>query len=615
MVDIHTLITQNFEQNIHYLQQNHPKLFSKLSAYENAIEKGLYTQKYELIYEKENFDVHELSTNTNLYSLQSKEYTKLATESVTLDSDNDCFRTLPLEDEALFSAIEQEKIIKYPLKTLQKFIFFGTGLGLHINTIIEKFSLQSVLIIEDDLELFRLSLFTTNYKYLSKKCELYFSIFEETAEFLPTSSTFLNSYHYYNTTLKFFTMLNHTTSKIQEFQLAISTQAHLTFLYKDFFLQLLQPLENLTKGYKFLTRKSSFEQLRKPFILLGAGPSLEEEIIPLKESQDSFIIVAVSATLAYLESQNIHVDIIIHLDAFENAFAHFMKIKNKEYFSNSIVFCSAKTPHKVLNYFTKENIYLFEDTISYKTDSLKPASPCVGSLAYQVLLLLKVPTIYLLGLDLSIDTHSGATHSASHNYTKILDINKKVEEVSPTSYKEYLLEIEANQGGITLTTPHFLYSIETINLSSKLLKKSTVYNLGNGAKFQDIQTKSFSEILLMDFTESVSIQGSLFTLEDKKNLKNHLSLFQKKFPKTEEKTSLEILIYIDKYFSKSELLAKYPIAKFINLYLATVLPPLFDLVNRKEYAQINIQEIQDMLLRNILQKTSLYTQEVNKSMK
>ena len=611
MLDIQTLIAQNFEQNISYLQKKQPLLYDKISEYESAVERGLYKEKYELIYENNNFDVHEYSSNNKLYNLQTTEYVTLATQSINLDSQTDCFSTFNIENEPLFSNIDKKELQGTQLLKLYKFLFFGTGLGLHISAITEKFSLKSIFIIEDDLELFRLSLFTTNYAHLSEKCELFFSVFEETQEFLLTSESFLNSLHQYNATLKFFTMLNHSNAKIKEFQLALSTQPHLTFLHQDLFKQLLQPLANLKSGYKFLTKESSLNTSISPFILIGAGPSLEAQIASLQNTQENFIIVALSATLSYLEANNIRVDIVVHLDAFEAAFVHFEKIKEKSYFANSLAFFSAKTPKKVLDYFEKENIYLFEDTTSYKKDSLKPSSPCVGSLAYQILLLLKVPTLYLLGIDLSIDSKSGATHSQSHNYTQTLDTSSRVSTDEDVKYKESLFEFPANRGGVTLTTAHFLNSIEAINLSTKYLKSSEVYNLSSGAKFEKIDAIEFPKASTTQQIESLFLNGSFFTQKDMTSLKKSLTSLEKSLPSlTSETFSQEQLLHIDTHFSQEQLLQKYPIYKVINLYLRTTIPSLFNIYNRTSNQNRELHSLQLLLLKKIQEKVLTYINTV-----
>ena len=52
MQDINTIITKNFNDNIEYIQEHHPKLFTKLSEYDAAVTNGHHKERYELIYER-----------------------------------------------------------------------------------------------------------------------------------------------------------------------------------------------------------------------------------------------------------------------------------------------------------------------------------------------------------------------------------------------------------------------------------------------------------------------------------------------------------------------------------------------------------------------------------
>ena len=65
------------------------------------------------------------------------------------------------------------------MKNLLKFIFCGVGLGFHIAEIQNKVKSSLIFIMEDNLEIFRLSLFTTNYQSISEQARLFFSIMDD----------------------------------------------------------------------------------------------------------------------------------------------------------------------------------------------------------------------------------------------------------------------------------------------------------------------------------------------------------------------------------------------------------------------------------------------------
>ena len=186
MQDINNIVTKNFNDNISYIQVSHPKLFEKLAALESAIEQGHYKQRYELVYENDYFDVFEKETGKYLYCKNSITHASLASQSIDYKLQENLFEGFhkhDISEEQLYEYIEKEPfehqmsgfapIMYYThknssydktLKTIDKFIFFGVGLGLHVGAIDKKIASKVYLIVEDDLELFRLSLFVQTIK-------------------------------------------------------------------------------------------------------------------------------------------------------------------------------------------------------------------------------------------------------------------------------------------------------------------------------------------------------------------------------------------------------------------------------------------------------------------
>ncbi len=62
---------------------------------------------------------------------------------------------------------------------INKFIFIGTLLGVHLNDFHNSLNAKSYLIIEPNIEIFRLSLFLCDYESLSKNSKLFFAINED----------------------------------------------------------------------------------------------------------------------------------------------------------------------------------------------------------------------------------------------------------------------------------------------------------------------------------------------------------------------------------------------------------------------------------------------------
>ncbi len=615
-LDINTLISHNFQENVAYFQEKHPLVFQKLQEFELALEKQYYHKKYTLVYEDNAFDIIENSSSLSLYNKQAHHFAKLATKGINLDTQYETFQLLsdPLPQLANFFHIDKEK--ENLVKSFTKMIFFGVGLGIHLDDVATKTSAQTLLLVEDDLELFHTSLYTINYAKLALKYTLYFSIFDEKEIFEQTAQTFIDNQNFSNAYIKFFAMLHHNEEKIKIFHLLVSTQPYLRFSYIDLLKENIQAIKNTDAGYSFLSKTASLEHLNKPFILLAAGPSLEKNIEWLKQYQHSFYIVAISALLAYLEELSIKVDIIIHLDSMQGANIHFQKVQSFSYFQNSLVLCSSKTPESILQHFQKEQLLLFETGTRYKTDSLKPAAPCIGSLSFQLLLLLKVKKIFLLGLDLAIDKQSGATHSSSHSYKEKLSLSAIATEQESIDYKHSLISIQGNLTQEMFTTPHFLTSIESINLSTQFFKHSfqEIFNLSDGAKFTNIHALEIKKTNLKTIQKSpIVLKYTPLNQQDIQNLQIHLSVAKElytqlsKYPKVSTQNQLtEQFKAIYSLIHKDIMLGEYEIYKILDLYIQTVFIQIFDRLNHYNKA-IDIQKLHAFILNDMKKIIKIYT--------
>ncbi len=641
-------ITKNFNDNIAYLQVFQKEVYSKLAALDDAIEKGYYQEKYELVYESSYFDVYEKMTKNFLYGKDSSTHAMLASQSIDYELNDNLFKGFheyimddaelevykqktPFEDPmSEFAPImhycQQNSLKNKRLKTLDKFVFFGTGLGLHISSIHEKISSEVYFIIEDDLELFRLSLFTTNYAKLALDAQLIFSIFEDKNEFSKISKEFLDTKYYYNHYIKYFHLLSHSEEKHEQFHLAIASGAHFSFDYNVLLTQNLKPLDYIFGNYKFLNKELTFTDNifdKKHFLVLGAGPSLQKNIEWLRQNHKSFIIVAVAATLTLLEKENIFPDIIVHLDAYHASIELFENIKSIDFIKNSICFFSDKIDLDVIKFFDEKNVFLFENGTNYKINSIKPSAPCVGSIAYQILLILKVKNIYLLGLDLALDSKTGKTHIDSYVDMKIISIENHTTKDEIFGYSESLFKIEGNLSKEVFTNARWQTSIDIINLSTKLLKqgRQNIFNLSDGAKFININSKKVQDLELRKVSDKDDTYKYLFDLcmlNSSRNLNsielNSLDeklLHAKKLLQLVEKYKnwhqfslgqiMENIIILKESLTNENEIENYQISRVIDLYLRYILSYLFDFINSDvlEERELHMYNLYQLIVKHL----------------
>ncbi len=525
-----------YRENLLFFQETDLRLYKKIKDFEIAIEKNYYEEKYSLEYKEEGyFDVLELESGNFLYGKNSNDYATLAASSVNFEKVDNLFETfydmnfekvdketLESTDLIVYNKVAVASLINYSnehankLNTtmikLYKFIFVGAGLGTHITAIHEKLKSNAYFVVEDDLELFRLSLFVTNYKQITDEgSEIYFSVFDEPSEFKNMVQIFINQHYVYNHYIKFFRMLSHNDQKLKVIQNILASQTHLTFNYAALMTSLLRPLEYLENGYKLLNIATSYEDTplaKKPILIIGAGPSFDANIEWFKENHQKFIVVIVSALMAKLEELNIKPDIITHLHGFSDAMPHIEKVKDMHFFDETIGLFGGMSYPDFTARFKKENIYIFEGSSRYKTDFGGLTSSNIGSVSYGLMLILDARESYLLGLDFATDQKTGQTHADVHAHTRHIDLTLKEEVGGGITIKNEIMEVEGNFQEKVYTSVLFDAMRRECNAVSKTFHtpQNRSYNLSDGAKIDtaeplEPQSKQIEELQTIDKQE------------------------------------------------------------------------------------------------------------------
>ena len=657
---------RTYHDNIRYLQEQQPRLFDKLAAFDNAVEHGHYEEKYALEYTEEGyFDVKELSTGNYFYGVDSREYAKKAQKLTNFSKEESSFKTFYdydfSEDELAMYASKSidensyyayapimhetkeatKKIVEPKMSEIKKFIFFGVGLGMHITTIDEKVKAENYLIVEDDLELFRLSLFVTNYQMLSKHARLFFCVFEEDDIATAIFKQFLEKSFYYNHYIKYFQMQSSDDSKMKVMHTTIAGQNHLIFLFAAYFKVYLRSLEYLKEGYNFLdmSQKDVIHDTfgEKPVMIVAAGPTLGKNLDWLEKNQDKFVIVALSATLSVLEKRGIKPDVVTHLDPFEKTcMVHIDKLEDKGFIKDCLLFCGSQTPKVLFENFKKENIYIAQVNLTYKKSFSYIEPICVGSATYMMLINLGVRSLYTLGLDLALDSKTGMSHGAEHAYNKKLDISKVDEIEDSMGYLKAVVKIKGNFEEERMATLTFHKSIVAINNFTKVYKKEyqNVYNLNDGAyledfiptyikdidldALEDIDKVLYKEILQKELTRKSSHSVSEEELLSMKRRLSYVQELAKKIEKSEQPQSFNRSLYKSQLLGLTlDILDEYD-SEAVDLhntylsYLNFILPFIFDMLNTQNMKNEKryIKKVHKLLVQHCLEIAKHYEEHV-----
>jgi len=638
MQDIESIAIQNYKDNMAFFKEKHPALHNKLLALDTILNDGSYPQKYDLEYKDGYFDIIELNSKTYLYNQDSDKLSQELVDKITYKKNEHTFKSFRktnfdantkdyLKTKSAYTSFSTiAEIMDYYYKNtddsmsmekIDKFIFLGTGLGVHIAKAIKKFNLQVILIVEDDIELFRLSLFTTNYKKALEKCIAHFSVAQNSTEFSNTFNSFFTQAFFKNQYIKFNIFSSSYEEKIQEIRSLLITRPEATYTHDRLLLKNKMVIDKIIKNYKFLNvLKHSEEKFfkDKPWLVVGAGPSLHHNAQWLIENQDKFIIITVFSALNTLKKLGVKPDIITHIDEDPNNYTTKMlldTIGDLSFLDESIVFLSASVMNLLFDQFDKERVYLHEDRTKYKMVSSTLQIGSVGETVYSMALIFNASNIYMLGLDLAL-SDEGHTHSPDHilpqNIQDKKDISFDDDKVEDFSLRDSTINIKGNFRNIVKTTPLFAFSIPILNGKTKTLKtkEQTVYNLSDGAYFENtIPLK----------VEDVKTQNNI----DKKNIFKELKELFDKYSTTElEGKELDALkcrkAQIDDYYVILETFKNSPQSNS-EIFMASYIRFATDLLSHK--CKFELHDILTIYFLKIASYIDdfLYTKEITNKKK
>lgn len=527
--EIQNFVVSTYNENIDYLKKSHPTLYENLSLFNMAIELNQIKNTFDLEYKDNYFDLVNLNTKEFFYNNNSLEISKNIVDSqVDFNPRNNSFKAFyeqnfsdeiaklvlrkPIDE---INAMGNAPIINYVNKNLPqieslneiyKYIFFGLGLGIHIPIIHERIKAKFYLIVEPSLEIFKLSLFVTNYSKLAQEAKIIFSIADNEFQFREKFDTLYCDSFIDNHYFKFFKLTDNCNIYMKTIQNFLISQSYYLYSYDRTFSSIFRTNTYITNKYKILniSKVLNLEFSKKPILLLAAGPSLQKNIKFVKQNQDKFIIIAIYATLPLLENNAIKPDIITQYDEQNHQVLNTLdKIKDISFFENSILLLASHVNEKLTKSFPKENIYIFQAMFELKKDFGTLTSPSIGELTYALALKLGAKEIYLLGLDLALDNETNKSHIDGHSGANAFNNLKDLENSSDTSYsyRKNTIVVKGNFLHEVKTLPVFKSNIDAFNLITQEYKtdETKTYNLSNGAylnhtipmKIESINSKDF----------------------------------------------------------------------------------------------------------------------------
>lgn len=537
-IQLQNALTTTFLANMAFLSEYDNELYHKVDELSCMIASGSYKEKYELefITEDGDFDIYDVVNDKYLYNRKPKKINSDLIRKSELDTNNSIFNiseyfflkenleidrnnrfnfndlkeltALTLNDMSEYSKLLKDSLEdKKKLKYINKFIFLGTLLGRHIPKIEKKIDADLYLVLERNLEIFRLSLFTTDYSILAKK-GVVFSIMDNDQIEKSKIDFFLDKGFFYNYLIKFSSTTINIDKYIDNFLSILNTKKPTLYDYNRLlYVHINRTTRYIKDGYKTLLldkikdKCNIFENI--PILYIAAGPSLDENIEWIKENQNKFFIVAIGAIYKRLLDYNICINIIITFD--EQEFLNDIQFDDESVSKigkDTIILASTITNNKILKKLSHKNLFLYEVFSSIYKNNLSVSGFSIGELVLDILIKLNSKNVYLIGLDFSLNQKTGDSHSSdsSSGITK-LDLMMEQDREDFNS-RESLIKVKGNLLENVFTTPLFFNSIQSAEvILSYKSDNMNFFNLSeNGAFIKNTIPLKINELNIKEFT-------------------------------------------------------------------------------------------------------------------
>ncbi|MDN5107364.1 DUF115 domain-containing protein [Aliarcobacter butzleri] len=572
-VELQNALTTTFLANLVFLSEYDSELYHRIDNLSKMIENGTYKERYNLEFVMENgdFDIFDTQTNTYLYDKNPKKINNNLVREIEFDGKKAIFnnegyfkhRDNPTIDlnykyKGEYSSLAQNFMKEYSFalndyldtyinkryKSIKKFVFFGVFLGRHIPRIAQKIDASIYLVIESNLEIFRLSLFTVDYTILAKNNGVIFSIMEDLVDIEKKIVQFLNIGNLENYLIKFSSLGIGSKNMYELFLSHVYLRKASSYDFTRYLYTYVNKTTNVIKNeYKFLLFnkiKNDLDFFKNiPILYIAAGPSLDQNIEWIKENQDKFFIVTIGSVYNKLLNKGIKVDLVTTLDE--------QKWLKKKQFpdsliekieSNTVFLSSAVTTPKTLESLKNKNLFIFELYESFFLDNYCFDGFSIGEVTLDILLQLNAKNIYLVGLDLTVNQKTGDTHSseAGSGISKI-DLNKvkTTEQLNDKS----IVSVKGNLLKEVKTIEFFYGSIKEVEkVLDKKDKDTNIYNLSqSGAYFEgsiplnikdlDISTLKVFDKNIFNFNNMLNKFSQIgLNIEEKKKFVKNVNFLQ-----------------------------------------------------------------------------------------
>lgn len=444
-----------------------------------------------------------------------------------------------VEQDLLGQAAQAKSLGQFhlPYLFLPQVNIFGLFGGLFLELLVESgYKFHSLLIYEEDLELFAISCYFIDFRKLflatkEKSCYIFIENMLDKA--------LLNHYFYSKKVTNNFLRLTlniFQSPKIEQMKNFVSEAYKVNSRgwgsFEDEIIGLKNTLKNI-KESKILQFKN---KLDIPICVVGSGPSLESNLEFISKNQNKMLIFSCGTALKILKKHNIKIDFQIEIERTD----YLSSVLEESNLGYTPLLCASLVDNKIIKLAKTSLLFLRGGSASsYIFDSkvVEFCSPFVGNAGFSLACNLS-DTIILCGMDCGYIKGKSKHSSGSYYGDEVIEIpNDCFKVASNCTFEVYSNSI-------------FSLSRESFELALKFYKPKNVYNLSFGARIEG--AKFIQSLEIPNFNKD-DFQNKLFknalSLAPRANLINGIKKYINNLALMLEcdiKSKQELFSFIDK---------------------------------------------------------------------
>lgn len=444
------------------------------------------------------FDAFTQSPNIKKFNFDSEE--KNEGKFIHVDSVDAMISLLPGKNE------KQRVSSTLHSNHLSSLILFGVGTGYHIELFSQHYDIACLYIIEPDLDLFFLSLFSINWDFVlstfdQRGSQVHISLGEQKENFfsdLMKKSATNGRYQMSHVAGYVHYQSDEISALLTEFNRRYLEMGQGWGFFDDAVMAIGHTLENIKNQVPILKKSavSTTDFTDLPVFIVGNGPSLDGLIDEIKAYKDKAIIISCGSALSALYQYGITPD--FHCEQ-ERTFPVAEKIEHycPADFLKNIVLLAPTTVHPAVFSLFQQSIMaakmnepssslLLRDELGKQLfEAYHFINPTVANTALVMGYNLGFKNFYLFGIDL------GHKQGGNHHSKKSIYYTEDEQDLDLyQTNKAGLIELDGNLGGKFLCDSFFYQSNK--NLSNQVLafKDLHCFNLSDGAAIKGTKAQS-----------------------------------------------------------------------------------------------------------------------------